>query len=84
MSSKDTGPDVDPNLFLRVDIEGDSDAHQATITSKEPQSRSWTFTTSFDPFLNPALVDSSAEFAENVVRATLNQSHYQTVAKKVE
>jgi hypothetical protein len=84
MSSKDTGPHVDPNLFLRVDIEGDSDAHQATIASNETQCRSWTFNASFDLFLNPDLVDSSAEVAENIVRATLDQSYYQTVEKRVE
>jgi len=84
MSSKDTCPDVDPDLFLRVDIEGDSDAHQATIASNEHRCRSWTFKASFDLFLNPDLVDSSAEVAENIVRATLDQSYYQTVEKKVD
>ena len=84
MSSKDTGPNVDPNLFLRVDIEGDSDNHQATIASHESQCRSWTFNASFDLFLNPDLVDSSAEVAENIVRAALDQSYYQTVEKRVE
>ena len=50
MSSKDTGPHVDPNLFLRVDIEGDSNVHQATMASQEPQCRSWTIDASFDIF----------------------------------
>jgi hypothetical protein len=31
MSSKDSSPNVDTNLFLRVGIEGDSDAQHATI-----------------------------------------------------
>jgi hypothetical protein len=84
MGSKDTCPHVDPDLFLRVDIEGDSDVHQATIASNESRYGSWTFNALFCLFLNPALVDSSAEVAENIVRATLNQSHYQIVEKRVQ
>ena len=84
MSSKDTGPDVDPICFLRVDVEGDSDAHQATVASNEHRCRSWTFNASFDLFLNPDLVDSSAEVAENIVHATLDQSYYQTVGRKAD
>jgi hypothetical protein len=76
MSSKGTTPDVDPDFFLRVDIEGDSDAHQATIASNETQCQSRTFNASFDLFLNPDLVDSSADVAGKTVRATLDQSYY--------
>jgi hypothetical protein len=55
MISKDTCPAVDPNLFLRVAIEGDSDAQHTTITSNEPQSRSWTFNAKFDLLAHPPL-----------------------------
>ena len=73
-SSKDTGPDVDPNLFLRVDIAGNSDAQQATIADHEPRSRSWTFTATFDPLQHPDLVVDCAEVSENHVRGTLDQT----------
>ena len=73
-SSKDTGPHVDPNLFLRVDIKGNSDAQQATIAAHEPQCRTWTFTTMFDPLHHPDLVDDCAEVSGNHVRGTLNRT----------
>ncbi len=84
MSSKDTSPHVDSNLLLRVDIEGDSDVPQACIASEESLCQSWTFNTSFDYFLYHDLVESSPEVEESIVRSTINQSHYQTVEKKVE
>ncbi len=37
MSSKDTGPDVNPNVYLQVDIEDDRDAEQATIAKHKEQ-----------------------------------------------
>ena len=73
-SSKDTGPDVDPNLFLRVDIAGNSDAQQPSIAAHEPRSRSWTFTAMFDPLHHPDLVHDCAEVSENHVRGTLNHT----------
>ena len=37
-SSKDIlGPAVDPNLYVRVDVVGDSDARQASIAAHEPR-----------------------------------------------
>ena len=80
MSSTETGPDVDPNLFLRVDIEAYSDAWQETIAAHEPQCRSWAFNATFDVLHHPALVDDHPEISEIYVQGTLNQ----TVLKRLE
>ncbi len=59
-----------------MDIEGDSDAHQATIASKEHRARSLTFNATFDLVAHPALVSAGLEdhCAEIFVRAALNQT----------
>ena len=56
MSSKHTGPAVEPNSYIRVDVVGDSDAQQATIAAHELISRSWAFNAAFAPSLHPVLV----------------------------
>jgi hypothetical protein len=77
--SKDSGSNVDSASFLRVDIEGDSDAQLAPIASNEPQSRTWIFNVTFDYFAHPALVYARPEDAASYVRATLNQTFVKDV-----
>jgi hypothetical protein len=81
MSLIKTGPDVDPNLFLRVDIEAYSDAWQEITAAHEPQCRSWAFNATFDVLHHPALVDDHVEISEDYVQGTLN---HQTVVKRLE
>jgi hypothetical protein len=52
MSSKDMGP----NVPLRVDMEGTSDARPGTISAHEEKYRPWAFTATFDLSLHTELV----------------------------
>ena len=71
-SSKDMGPAVDPNLYVRVDVVGDSDAKQATISAMETRSRAWTFKATFAPPLHPALVSNCNKVAADYIQDMLN------------
>jgi hypothetical protein len=71
-SSKDTGPTVDPNLYIRVDLLGDSETQQATIAAHEPQSRSWTFDATFAPSIHTALVTDCDKVAADYIQEMLN------------
>ncbi len=68
MSSKDTSPDVEQNLFLREDVEGNSSAEPATIAANEPQSRSWILNAMFDPLHHPDLVFQTIMFGGHSIR----------------
>ena len=59
MSSEHSGPYVDPELLVQVDIEAYSDAWQATIAANEPQCRSWAFNAAFDVLHHPVLMEST-------------------------
>jgi hypothetical protein len=81
-SSKDIlGPAVDPNLEVRVDVVGDSDAddarriaRQASIAAHEPRSRAWAFDAAFDSSIHPALVSDNDEIAANYIQEMLNMA----------
>ena len=84
MSSKDMGPSdasepsvpysesVDPNLWIRVDVFGNSDAQQATIAAHETQSRTWTFEATFAPSIHTAIVTACDKVAANCIQAMMN------------
>ena len=75
LSSKNTGPDVDASLFLRVDIEGNSDAKQETISKHEEKYPAWKFTAIFDSSLHPELVqivNDRLEVSDDYIRGLLN------------
>ena len=71
-SSKDTGPAVNPNLYVSVDILGNSDARQATIAADETKCRSWAFDALLDPSIHPAIVSDSHEVAADYIKKRLN------------
>jgi hypothetical protein len=64
MRSKHTGPAVEPNLYIRVDVVGDSDAQQATITAQEKRFRSWAFNAAFAPAFLPVLMTDCDKVTE--------------------
>jgi hypothetical protein len=75
LSSKNTGPDVDASLFLRVDIEGNSDAKQETIAMHEEKYTAWKFTAIFYSSLHPELVqivNDHLEVSDDYIRGLLN------------
>jgi hypothetical protein len=55
-SSKDTCPDVDACLYLRVDIEVKSNAKQETIVTLEEKYPAWNLTSTFDSLAHPERV----------------------------
>jgi hypothetical protein len=71
-SSKDTGPAVNPNLYVRVDIMGNSDARQATIAADETRCRSWAFDALLDPSIHPALVSDRDEDGTDYIKKKIN------------
>jgi hypothetical protein len=75
MSSNHTGPAVEPNSCIRVDVVGDSDAQQATIAAQELISRSWAFNAAVAPSLHPVLVTDNTDcdkVAADYIRDMLN------------
>ncbi len=75
LSSKNTGPDVDASLFLRVDVEGNSDAKQETISTHEEKYPAWKFTAIFYSSLHPELVqivNDHLEVSDDYIRGLLN------------
>ena len=83
LSSKDTGPDVDANLYLRVDIHGNSDAMQETIATLEEKYLAWKFTATFDPSFHPDLVqvvNDRCQVSEDYIVGLLNQTIVQRLA----
>ena len=75
LSSKNTGPDVDASLFLRVDIEGNSDTKQETIATHEEKYPAWKFTAIFDSSLHPELVqivNDRLEVSDDYICGLLN------------
>jgi len=71
-SSKDTGPAVNPDLYVRVDIMGNCDAWQATTAADETKCRSWAFDALLDPLIHPALVSDRHEVAADSIKKMLN------------
>ena len=74
MSSKHTGPAVEPNLYIRVDVLGDSDAQQATIAAQEQMFRSWAFNAVFAPSFHPVLMTDCNKVAADYIRDMLNMN----------
>ena len=71
-SSKDMGPAVNPNLYVRVDIMGNSDARQATIAADETRCRSWAFDALLEPSIHPALFSARNEDAAEYIKKRIN------------
>ncbi len=68
---------MDASLFLRVDIEGNSDAKQETISKREEKYPAWKFTAIFDhdSSLHPELVqivNDHLEVSDDYIRGLLN------------
>ncbi len=68
ISSKDTGPGVNQEIYIRVDIMGDSDAKQET---KETRCRSWAFEATFAFAIHPALATDCDAAATTYIRNVL-------------
>ena len=71
--SKDMGPAVDPNLYVRIDVVGDSDTKQATISAMETRSRAWAFKATFAPPIHPALVSDCNAVAADYIQEMLDR-----------
>ncbi len=65
---------MDPNLYVSVDVVGDSDARQASIAVHEPKNRAWAFDAAFDSSIHTVLVSDNDEIAANYIQEMLNMA----------
>ena len=72
MSSKSVFSDT--HLWLRVDIEGDSDAGPATISAHEEQNYAWVFNGMFDVSEHPDLFNDRGEILPDYLKNKLDQT----------